>query len=450
MTMVAPVRPVAGCRSCSCSRSRTRARSTRSSRSEGAPFLAEPYAPPWGGLRFFVVDPDGYLVEIEQPGRRSMRGRRPGRRRATCAWRRSPTASSLRPATRSCASRTTGLCGADLFPFHGHTPGFEDGTILGHEFVGVVEAVGPAVHAVRAGDRVVSTSTISCGGCAHCRAGRASQCLDRALFGYSGVYQRLDGGQAELVRVPVRRPRPLPRCRSGVSDEAAVFVADMLPTGLQRGRPRRGRHGRPRRRGRLRDRRADGHPLRARASRATVIAVDGIPARRELAERFGARAVDAGRRCARPSPRRPTASAPTSSSRRRAPRQRCDAALRLARGLGTVSVVGAHFEPDFPLDNGLMFERELTLRVSWATRSTTGSASLDARTGAIDPTPSITHRFRLAEAEEAYRLSTAARRSRSSSRREAERAPARAGLAAPPGRVRWLAFDLRRSDGRRS
>ena len=98
---------------------------------------------------------------------------------------------------------TTALCGADLFPFHGHVPGFVDGTVLGHEFVGVVASVGAAVASVAVGDRVVSTSTISCGACAHCRAGRPSQCPDRALFGYSGVYQRLDGGQAELVRVPM-------------------------------------------------------------------------------------------------------------------------------------------------------------------------------------------------------------------------------------------------------
>ena len=55
---------------------------------------------------------------------------------------------------------------------------------------------------VRAGDRVVSTSTISCGELRALSRGRASQCLARALFGYSGVYQRLDGGQAERVRVP--------------------------------------------------------------------------------------------------------------------------------------------------------------------------------------------------------------------------------------------------------
>ena len=79
--------------------------------------------------------------------------------------------------------------------------------------------------------------------------------------------------------------------------------------------------------------------------------------------------------------------------------------MRLVRGLGTVSVVGAHFEPDFPLDNGLMFEKEMTLRVSW------GHAFDDRErllamlaAGMIDPRPTVTHRFALAEAEEAYRV----------------------------------------------
>src|SRR5712691_1482331 len=119
--------------------------------------------------------------------------------------------------------RRTAICGADLFPFHGLTPGFEDGTLLGHEFVGVVAEAGSEVRRVRVGDRVVCTSTLSDGTCRHCRAGRISQCEGRALFGYSGVYPRLDGGQAELVRVPSanRCLLPLPE---EVTDEAAVFV----------------------------------------------------------------------------------------------------------------------------------------------------------------------------------------------------------------------------------
>src|SRR5205823_1917969 len=118
------------------------------------------------------------------------------------------------------------ICGADLLPFHGHTPGFEYGTVLGHEFVGLVEEVGARIGRLERGMRVVCTSTISDGTCAHCRASRVSQCLGRSLFGYSGVYPRLDGGQAELVRVPYA-DRCLWPLEDAVSNEAALFVADI-------------------------------------------------------------------------------------------------------------------------------------------------------------------------------------------------------------------------------
>ena len=125
----------------------------------------------------------------------------------------------------------TAICGADLLPYHGYTPGFEHGTILGHEFVGVVESAGDALGALAPGTRVVNTSMTSDGTCAHCRAGRPTQCERRALFGYSGVYPRPRGGQAELVRVP-RADRCLWPIPDAVSSEDAVFVADILPTGL--------------------------------------------------------------------------------------------------------------------------------------------------------------------------------------------------------------------------
>jgi threonine dehydrogenase-like Zn-dependent dehydrogenase len=297
---------------------------------------------------------------------------------------------------------TTAICGADLFPFHGYTPGFENGTVLGHEFVGVVESVGPAVSSVHRGDRVVSTSTISCGFCPHCRAGRPSQCLDRALFGYSGVYKRLDGGQAELVRVP-SADRCLRLIPDGIPDASAVFLADMLPTGYNAVK------------------RADlvaGDVavvvgcgtvglmaiLFAQRVARTVIAIDGIPARRALAQQFGAQART-------PDDARAAIDAATDGLgadgviEAAGSAGALTAALTYVRGRGTVSVVGAHFEADFPLNNGLMFEREMTLRVSWGDPFNDRDRLLAfLGTGDLDPTPVISHHFPLAEAAEAYRL----------------------------------------------
>jgi alcohol dehydrogenase len=300
------------------------------------------------------------------------------------------------------AVRATAICGADLFPFHGMTPGFEPGTILGHEFAGEVVEVGPAVTSLGPGMRVVNASMISDGTCSSCLAGRVTQCEGRSLFGYSGVYPRLDGGQAELVRVPEadRVLRPLP---DEVSDEAATFLADILPTGygaVVRGGVEEG----------------DtvvvvgcgpvglmavlcAAPLAGR-----LIALDGVHARRQLAARLSAQAVEPELAADAVAEATGGLGADVVVEAAGSPGG-LDAALRLARGRGTVSVVGAHFEPDYPLDNALMFERELTLRFSIGDPTADAGLLLEklAR-GELDPTPVVTHRLPLAEATEAYRL----------------------------------------------
>lgn len=296
----------------------------------------------------------------------------------------------------------TAICGADLLPVRGLTPGFEYGTTLGHEFVGTVEDVGAGVHRTERGQRVVCTSTVSDGTCSYCRAGRITQCLDRSLFGYSGVYPRLDGGQAEYVRVPMadRCLWPLP---DNVSDEAGIFLADILPTGygaIGRGEMQVG------------DLVAvvGCGPVGLMAVMVAVggaghvIAVDAIQARRELAERMGAESVspeeapDVVRAAGQGLGADLVIEAAGSPAA-------LDLALQLARGRGMVSVVGAHFEPDYPLNNALMFERELTMRF------TIGDAGGDRErllgliaTGKYDPTQIITHRLPLADAPAAYEL----------------------------------------------
>jgi threonine dehydrogenase-like Zn-dependent dehydrogenase len=308
----------------------------------------------------------------------------------------------VEPTDAIVAVRATAICGADLFPFHGMTPGFEAGTILGHEFAGEVVEVGAEVRSLEVGQRVVNASMISDGTCPYCLAGRVTQCAGRSLFGYSGVYPRLDGGQAELVRVPQadRALRPLPE---EVTDEAAVFLADILPTGhaaVVRGDV------------------APGDTvavvgcgpvglmalLCARGVADRVLAVDGVPERRRIAEALGAEPIDPADAAEAVTAATDGVGADVVIEAAGSPGG-LDASLRLARGRGVVSVVGAHFEPDYPLDNALMFERELTLRFSIGDPTADGGLLLDRlASGDLDPTPVVTHRLALDEAAEAYRL----------------------------------------------
>jgi alcohol dehydrogenase len=313
-----------------------------------------------------------------------------------------PDAELLEPTDAIVAVRAAAICGADLFPLHGLTPGFENGTVMGHEFAGVVVDKGDAVSGVEVGQRVVNTSMVADGTCPACRAGRVTQCSGRALFGYSGVYPRLDGGQAELVRVP-QADRALRALPDEVSDDAAVFLADILPTG----------HGAV-----VRGGVSPGDTvvvvgcgpvgpmavLCAAGVAGRLIAVDGVAARRGLAERLGAEAVE---------PERAADAVAEATGGLGADvvieaagsAGGLDASLKLARGRGVVSVVGAHFEPDYPLDNALMFERELTLRFSIGDPTADGALLLGKlASGELDPTAVITHRLPLADAAEAYRL----------------------------------------------
>jgi alcohol dehydrogenase len=297
---------------------------------------------------------------------------------------------------------TSAICGADLGPLHGHVPGFEYGTIMGHEFAGQVVEVGADVSTIRAGERVVNMSLVADGTCAACRAGRVTQCSGRALFGYSGVYPRLDGAQAELVRVPHADTvlSPLPE---EVSDEAAVFLADNLPTAYDavvRGETKPtdlvcvvglGAVGLC-------------AVMVALDIGATVFAVDGIEERRSLAAGLGARVLAPDEAWDAIAAETDELGADVVVEAAGSPGA-LDAAMDLARGRGMVSVVGAHFEPDFPLDNGRMFAKELTMR--WSIGDSLGHRQRLIEmisAGRLDPPAVVTHRLPLADAAEAYRL----------------------------------------------
>lgn len=121
------------------------------------------------------------------------------------------------------------ICTSDLHIKHGSVPRAIPGITVGHEMVGIVEKVGSDVTAVRPGDRVTVNVETFCGHCFFCRHGYVNNCT--SPDGGWALGCRIDGGQAEYVRVPYA-DQGLNRIPDGVSDEQALFVGDILATGF--------------------------------------------------------------------------------------------------------------------------------------------------------------------------------------------------------------------------
>jgi threonine dehydrogenase-like Zn-dependent dehydrogenase len=136
---------------------------------------------------------------------------------------------------------TTAICGSDLHLYEVMGPLLEEGDILGHEPMGIVEEVGSQVTNVAPGDRVVVPFQISCGHCYMCNQGLHTQCestqvreqgMGAALFGYTKLYGQVPGGQAEFLRVPQAQFTPI-KVPEGPPDERFVYLSDVLPTAWQ-------------------------------------------------------------------------------------------------------------------------------------------------------------------------------------------------------------------------
>ena len=121
------------------------------------------------------------------------------------------------------------ICTSDLHIKHGSVPRAVPGITVGHEMVGVVEAVGAEVKTVRPGDRVTVNVETFCGECYFCRHGWVNNCTDPD--GGWALGCRIDGGQTEFVRVPYA-DQGLDKIPDGVTDEQALFVGDILATGF--------------------------------------------------------------------------------------------------------------------------------------------------------------------------------------------------------------------------
>jgi len=273
-----------------------------------------------------------------------------------------PDPELLEPTDALVRVRLSAICGSDLHVYRGHEAGLDRGTVMGHEFMGEVLAVGSAVRSLRPGARVVSPFSTSCGACWFCRAGLPSRCERGQLFGWVQEGRGLHGGQAEQVRVPLA-DSTLVEIAPGLSDELALLAGDVLSTGLHAAE--NGGAG------------PDtcvcvlgcgpvglAAVLGARQLGATrVFAVDALPERLELAERFGARPLRLG--------------AEDVAARLRAATEGRGAdvvlevvgsaeasrlAYELVRVGGTLSVPGVHNESTFAFSPGALYDKNLTYR----------------------------------------------------------------------------------------
>ncbi|KAG2450469.1 hypothetical protein HYH02_004970 [Chlamydomonas schloesseri] len=139
---------------------------------------------------------------------------------------------------------SSAICGSDLHLFLGSAPGMQRGDVVGHEFMGFVEEVGPEVKHVKKGDRVVACFDIACGRCRSCSRGAFSGCdvtnpskdqemmygaRSAGLFGYAHVTGGYEGGQADYVRVPFADINLL-HVPDDLPDNKLILLSDILST----------------------------------------------------------------------------------------------------------------------------------------------------------------------------------------------------------------------------
>ena len=301
------------------------------------------------------------------------------------------------------AVEASGICGSDLHIYHGRVE-IERGFTIGHEFVGTVSAAGEGVKKVGPGDRVLGCYCTACGECFFCRRGDFHKCDIGRVFGHGATLGNLQGAQAERVLVP-NADLTLRKVPDGLADEVALFAGDVMGTGYHA---------------------IDVLGLEPGGSVAvlglgpvglcavqaarlagagTVIAIDRVAERLEMARRFGAQPVH----LTEEDPR----AAVKGATEKRGVDGAVDAvghpdalelACRLTRKAGTVSATGVYAER-IELHMGIVWIKALTLKTGHANVIKHVDPVLEKlRSGELDPSPLVTHRMKLDESPEAYEI----------------------------------------------
>src|SRR5437588_3450300 len=296
------------------------------------------------------------------------------------------------------------VCGSDLHILHGHTP-MNEGAVLGHEFVGLVEEVGPEVKRFKPGDRVVSSFFTSCGHCVMCRKGWFNQCVSKATFGHGEYFGGLGGGQAEYVVVPLA-DHSMETIPEGMTDEQAIFVGDILSTGF---------FGAERAEIKPGDTVAvvGAGPVGLMATMcaqlfgpARTFVIDMVESRLEVAQVLGGIPINSKRVHPVQAIEAETDGIGADSSIEAVGLLAAvDTAIHCVRGGGTISMVGVPSAGlgDFPYMR--MWLKSLSFRAGWCNVQAYMRPLLDLiAAGRLHPETIISHRMKLDQAEEAYRM----------------------------------------------
>jgi len=271
------------------------------------------------------------------------------------------------------------ICGSDLHIYHGHGFSEDTGFCVGHEAVGEVVEVGRGVHRLKVGDKVMLPAAVGCGACRSCLSGNVANCEFSAGACY-GLSARLQGSQAEAVRVPAADMNAVP-VPEGVTMEQALMMTDALATAW------------------FGARNADIKP-----GSSVVYAIDPIAERRAMAEASGAIALH------------PDEALERIKQDTRGNKVDCvvevvgsdatvDFALRLVKRRGTVSVIGVQQSRRFAFPLERAFAAGLTFRIGTCSVPEELPALFPlVQSGRLRPEKYVSHRMPLSEGVEAYRL----------------------------------------------
>ncbi|MFG3580333.1 zinc-dependent alcohol dehydrogenase family protein [Micromonospora chersina] len=291
------------------------------------------------------------------------------------------------------------ICGTDLHILGGDVPEVQPGRVLGHEAVGTVVAVGDGVAGLKVGDRVLASCISACGVCRYCREGAYGQCLGGGgwILGHT-----VDGVQAEYARIPFADLSTY-RLPEQVPDEAAVLLADILPTsyevGVLNGRVRPGDTVVV----------VGAGPIGLAAiqtarlySPAHIVAVDKAQSRLDAAKRFGADltvlADDDPLEVVRSVTDGLGADVAVEAVGVPATFELC---TTLVRPGGRVANIGVHGKPA-TLHLERLWIRDITITTGLVDTRTTPTLLNMLVAGQLDTAHMVTHRYRLDEIVEAY------------------------------------------------